>query len=133
MSPRVFNFDRERWLKLANLALEAAGLAGAADGEALAKAAGRMANATPPASEPYAMGLCLAFRWTCVAFAHADAETRCRIGVPLAELAQAVRRLFEHRPAPPEAAAMPAPTQARLDLDAPEPEPVWTRRADIGG
>lgn len=128
MSPRIYNFDRERWLKLARQALDAT-VEAAPDGEALAKAAGRMATATPPSSEPFAMATCLSFRWACTAFAHADAVERSLTAPALEVLARAVMRLFDDTP-PPEAAAVAVAKPA--DPITPD-VPAWSRRADIGG
>lgn len=129
MSPRIYNFDRERWLKLARQALDAT-VAHEPDGDALAKAAGRMATATPPSSEPFAMATCLAFRWGCIAFAHASAVERGALTPSVTVLAHAVLRLFGDAPTPPEAAAAAAAAPAPpITPDV----PAWSRRADIGG
>lgn len=134
MTGRVVDLNRERWLALANQAAEAAGSPTPARYEALRLAAGRMVSATPPATEAYAMSLCLAFRWTCTAYATAPSGANDRQAVRQALRLQvdAIRSLFDHVSPPSEPVSAPVPSRTPL-LDAARPEHPWMRRADIGG
>lgn len=129
---RVIDLNRERWLSLVNLALEAVASTTPARREGLRLAAGRMVGATPSAAEPYAMSLCLAFRWTCTAYATAPGA-RANLADAVRLQGAAIRALFAHVSPPPDAVSQavpaPPPAQAALDL----PEHPWMSRADIGG
>jgi hypothetical protein len=130
MKGQVINLNRERWLSLANLALDAAGSLAAEKVNAVGAAADKMVTATPPSTARYAMAQCLSFRWGCKAFAEADPSLRPGLALTLEGQAHSIRHLFEHHPAPREAAGLPVPVQPALELDEP---PLWTKRADIGG
>ncbi|MBU1522094.1 MAG: hypothetical protein KJ728_11815 [Alphaproteobacteria bacterium] len=129
---RIIDLNRERWLSLANTALHTVANTTAARREALKVAAGRMVSATPPASEPHAMSLCLAFRWSCTAYATAPGS-RFAEGEAVRHQAAAIRALFDHTPPPPDAVSqsVPAPPPAQTSLDL--PEHPWMSRADVAG
>jgi hypothetical protein len=130
MKGQLVNLNRERWLGLANLAMAAAGSLKYDDVETLGLAAAKMQAATPPANETVAMTACLTFRWACQHFAAAPGMVRPALGPGLIVYAGEIRRIFDHTPAPREAASMPVPVQQNLI----EPElPRWTARADCGG
>lgn len=94
--------------------------------------AGRMATATPPSTEPYAMTACLGFRWLCQAYAYAPSEVeRGAVGYAMLKAGECVAMLFADRSPEPAAAALKRP-----ETPAPEALPVehpWMRRRDIGG
>lgn len=132
MTGRVVDMNRERWLGLANAAMGAMADPTASRREKLKIAAGRMVSATPPSSDPYAMALCLSFRWGCTAFATAKPGLDQALASDgLVKGAMAIRRLFDHvsPPSEPVSVAVPPPAQAALDL----PEHPWMQRRDIGG
>lgn len=131
MKGEVVNLNRERWLALANLALDATTSLDGKKAAALAELAGKMQAATPPATDKVAMTGCLAFRWACQHFGFVDPRARPGLAPGLSVYAQEIRRIFEHQPAPREAASMAVPRQSDLLDDAAPPR--WTARADIGG
>ena len=120
MTGRVVNLNRERWLGLANLAAHAVADPTDRRRDELKIAAGRMVSATPPANEPAAMSLCLAFRWACTAFATGPGGLdRQLAGDALVKMVMMIRRLYGHVSPPTEAVSMPVPSPTPL-LDAPE-------------
>ncbi len=129
MKGQVVNLNRERWLALADVALRPdIDLSERAEG--LCRMAGAMQSATPSASEPYAMSVCLAFRWGCQAFGFAAPLDRQDLIASVQVLAKAVRNLFAASNDPgPATAAMPVPG-ATFE---PEEEHAWQRRADLAG
>jgi hypothetical protein len=129
---RIIDLNRERWLSLANGALHTVANSTPARRETLRVAAGRMVSATPPAAEPHAMSLCLAFRWACTAYATAPGS-RLSEAEAVRHLAAAIRALFDHAPPPPDAVAqaVPVPPAAQGALDL--PEHPWMSRADVAG
>lgn len=133
MTGQIVNLNRARWLALANAAVNAANTLDEGDALALGVAAAKMATATPPSTAATAMTGCLAFRWACLHWDKAPAAVRPALADALRAYAGEVRRLFEWRAPPREAAsvAVPPPAQAALDLDD-VPEPAWLRRADCG-
>lgn len=131
MKGAVVNLNRERWLRLAALARAAAtGEASSADLGRLASS-GEMTMATPPADLPYAMTVCLSFRWACQAFGHAGPLDRLDLARSVIDLAKAVEGVFAGEPGPARMAA--TGTAAMTDDDVASLEPAWTRRADIAG
>lgn len=130
MKGQVVNLNRERWLALANLALQAAASLKYDDVEMLGIAAGKMHAATPPPTAVVAMTGCLTFRWACQHFAASPAAARPQLAVAVSAYAWEIRRIFEHTPAPPEAVSLAVPIPG--ELIEPDP-PRWAQRADIGG
>lgn len=131
MTGSVVHLNRERWLNLGQLARIAVRDPGRA--RELGLMAGRMATATPPSSEPYAMTACLGFRWLCQAYAHAPSDVeRAAIGEAMLKAGECVAMLFaDHSPEPAAGALQPP-----AETPAPETLPVehpWMRRRDIGG
>lgn len=132
MKGEVVNLNRERWLALANQALDGAATLDAGKVEALGRMAGGMQAATPPATARVAMAGCLTFRWACQHFAFVDPGARPGLAGALTAYAWEIRRIFEHTAPPREAAAMPVPVEADLEPAVADP-PRWAQRLDIGG
>lgn len=131
MTGSVVHLNRERWLHLGQLARDAVRDPGRA--RELGLMAGRMATATPPSTEPYAMTACLGFRWLCQAYAHAPAAMeRGAIGEAMLKAAGAVAMLFYAPPDEPVAAALQPPAETPVPETLPVEHP-WMRRRDIMG
>lgn len=129
MKGEVVNLNRQKWLSLANTAIEACVTLKPDHARMVGEAAGRMQSATPPSTDPVAMTGCLAFRWACQHFAFAPEALRPTLAPALTLYANEVRRIFDHVPAPAAAVSQPVPRQAELDIAPPR----WTERRDITG
>ena len=131
MTGSVVHLNRERWLNLGQLARIAVRDPGRA--RELGLMAGRMATATPPSTEPYAMTACLGFRWLCQAYAHAPSDVeRCAIGEAMLKAAECVAMLFADLSPEPAAAALARPAAPAPETLQPVEHP-WMRRRDIMG